>query len=238
MSTLTLVRHAQASFHAEDYDQLSPLGRKQTQLLGEHWVSLGLTWNEIYTGPRSRQRHTAELVGDCYRQAGLAWPEPVMLPEFDEYDLGGILQRLAPDLARQDSEFSELVDRFQRSTENGDRARSFQRMFEFLLLHWLTSAAVTGLESWPAFRDRVRCGLDRIVERPGRGRRVAAFTSGGFIGTAIQLALAAPDRTALEVNWRIRNASVHEFVFTRDRLTLDSFNNVSHLADDELWTYR
>ena len=73
---------------------------------------------------------------------------------------------------------------------------------------------------------------------PAPGRRIVSFTSGGFIGSAAQWALAAPDRTALELNWRIRNGSLTEFVFTRERFTLDSFNAVPHLADSALWTYR
>ena len=67
---------------------------------------------------------------------------------------------------------------------------------------------------------------------------MAVFTSGGFIGSAVQLALAAPDRTALELHWRLRNGSLTEFAFTRERFSLDSFNTVPHLDDPALWSYR
>jgi broad specificity phosphatase PhoE len=77
-----------------------------------------------------------------------------------------------------------------------------------------------------------------MIETPGRGRRIAAFTSGGFIGTAVQSALAAPDRAALELSWRLRNGALTDFVFSADRMTLDSFNVLPHLADSALWTYR
>jgi broad specificity phosphatase PhoE len=95
-----------------------------------------------------------------------------------------------------------------------------------------------GVETWPAFRERVKRGLHHIQDLPGRSRRVAVFTSGGFIGTAVHLALAAPSPTALHLSWRIRNCSLAEFVFTRDRLTLDGFNAVPHLEKPALWTYR
>jgi broad specificity phosphatase PhoE len=84
MSSLTLVRHGQASFFAEDYDQLSALGHAQAGLLGDHWVRRRLGFDEVYVGPRTRQRQTAEAVGERYRQSGLPWPEPVLLPELDE----------------------------------------------------------------------------------------------------------------------------------------------------------
>jgi len=239
MSVLTLVRHSQASFFAADYDRLSELGQTQAGLLGEHWVHRRLHFDEVYTGPRTRQRQTAEVVGGCYQRAGLAWPEAVTLEELDEYDLTGIMQRLAPALAERDPHFRDLKERYQCSEGRDERARSFQRLFEVLMRHWLAAESLgVEMETWPAFRTRVRRGLDHIQGRPGRGRRVVAFTSGGFIGTATHLALAAPDRTALELNWRLRNCSLSEFLFTGDILTLDSFNTVPHLPDSASWTYR
>src|SRR5262245_36259718 len=102
MSSLTLVRHAQASFFAEDYDALSALGYRQGERLGDTWASQQRIIDEVFTGPRQRQRQTATVVAEACRRRGLAFPEPIVLPELDEYDLSGILQRLAPPLARQD----------------------------------------------------------------------------------------------------------------------------------------
>lgn len=240
MSSLTLVRHGQASFFAEDYDKLSPLGEKQAALLGAHWAKRGLAFDEVYHGPRARQRQTAEIVGECYRQAGKPWPEPVLLPELDEYDLAGLVEHLLPDLLGRDPRFGDLVASYRQITGEGEeKVRAFQRMFEALLYHWQTvTHAVEGVELWGSFRERVRRGLDRIRHRPGNGRRVAAFTSGGFIGTAVHLATGSPDPNALELNWRVRNGSLTDFIFTRERLTLDTFNSVPHLEDAEVWTYR
>jgi broad specificity phosphatase PhoE len=239
MSFLTLVRHGQASFFAEEYDKLSAVGEAQAALLGDHWARRGVVFDEVYSGPRARQARTAEIVGERFRQAGLPWPEPVTLAALDEYDLTGLVSKLIPDLMARDPGFSDLVQGYLSSHPETERSRTFQRMFEVLLRHWQTAPhAVEGLESWREFRARVRGGLDSIRSRPGNGRRVAAFTSGGFIGTAVHLALGAPDAAALEVNWRIRNCSLTEFLFNRDRLTLDSVNAVPHLEDSAVWTYR
>ena len=98
--------------------------------------------------------------------------------------------------------------------------------------------AANGFEPWPAFRDRVRGALRGIMKSAGGGSRVAVFTSGGPIGVAVQTALAAPDPTAIELNWRVRNGSVTEFVFSGGRVTLDAYNSIAHLREPELWTYR
>lgn len=238
MSVLTLVRHGQASLFADNYDELSALGREQARLLGEFWVRRLIDFDEVYCGPRARQRQTAEIVGSACTQAGRSWPEPVELAELDEYDLGSLLHTLAPDLARQDAAFAELVENYRRDESGPDRERSFRKVFEALTLHWVTTPdSVAGVEGFPAFRDRVERGLRRVMGKPGSGRRVAVFTSGGVIGTSVRLALGAPDRMALEVNWRVRNCSLTEFVFTAGRFTLDSFNTLQHLEDSALWTY-
>jgi broad specificity phosphatase PhoE len=67
---------------------------------------------------------------------------------------------------------------------------------------------------------------------------VAVFTSGGVIGVTVQNVLNAPEPLALEINWRVRNCSMTEFIFSRDRLSLDSFNTIPHLDDPALRTYR
>jgi broad specificity phosphatase PhoE len=250
MSFLTLVRHAQASFFAADYDRLSERGAEQARILGEYWVRQPLIFSEVYLGPRARHLQTVELVAGCFHRAGLPWPEPVVRPEFDEYDLAGMLHKLLPELARRDAAFAQLAQPLANGVSSPGYARNFQKMFEALTGHWQTLSSsvaaaesrneesLDGFESWPAFRERVQSGLRRIVGQPGNGRRVAVFTSGGFIGTALHLALATSDRTALELNWRIRNCSLTEFVFSGNRLTLDAFNAVPHLENSALWTYR
>ena len=83
MSVLTLVRHGQASFDSDDYDQLSDLGKQQARLLGKHWADQRLCIDRVYTGPRVRQKQTAEFAGNDYQQAGFVWPQPILLQDLD-----------------------------------------------------------------------------------------------------------------------------------------------------------
>ncbi len=239
MSMMTLIRHGQASFFAADYDQLSAIGEEQSRLLGRFWGTHGYRIDEVYTGPRARQKQTAGLIGEAYREAGGDWPDPVELAELDEYDLSGIMEQLAPALVDRDAHFASLVEANQQSIEPRDRLRTFQAMFEHLSLHWQSETKpIAGVESWAEFRQRVDRAIRHIQKIAPQGSRVAVVTSGGFIGTVAQSALAAPDRSALELNWRVRNSSLTELVFNRERLSLDSFNAVPHLPDPKHWTYR
>ncbi len=239
MSTLVLVRHGQANFFGDDYDQLSALGEVQARRLGEFWSSRRVTFDEVYTGTLRRQMRTAELVGEVYTQAGLPWPERVALAELNEYDGDGIIKEFLPALIERDERIKQLAENYQRSDHGPERYKHFQRLFEAVMVEWVQgSVAASAVESWRSFHERVRRGLQQITERGAGGRRIVVFSSGGPISIAVQLAMSAPELMALQLNWRIRNCSLSEIVFTRGRFTLDSFNSVPHLDDPGLWTYR
>jgi broad specificity phosphatase PhoE len=78
---------------------------------------------------------------------------------------------------------------------------------------------------------------DAIIQEPA-SRRVAAFTSGGPIGACVQAVMQAPLSMAMEINWRVRNTSITEILYSRDRISLDTFNGVPHLTDAALLTFR
>ena len=238
MSMLTVVRHGQASFDSDDYDQLSELGKQQARQLGKFWADQQLSVDVVYAGPRVRQQQTAELTGISYCLAGFHWPQTVMLQDLDEYDLHGLFQCFAPRLAAQNSEFARLQEDYRNSVGREDRLRDFQKMFECLLHHWQIADTTDDVESWPAFRERVARVVRLVQEQSEHKSRAVVFTSGGFIGAVLQQALNVSNQTALELNWRIRNCSLTEFVFTQGRFSLDSFNMIPHLSDPAMWTYR
>jgi broad specificity phosphatase PhoE len=64
------------------------------------------------------------------------------------------------------------------------------------------------------------------------------FTSGGPISVLVQEAIGAAERCFLEVNWRVKNCSLTEFTFSRERISLDSFNSVPHLERAGMRTFR
>ena len=62
MANLLVIRHGQASFGAENYDQLSPLGQRQADLTGEFLAQMGVKFSAAYSGDLSRQRETGQRV--------------------------------------------------------------------------------------------------------------------------------------------------------------------------------
>lgn len=239
MGQLTLIRHGQARAFEQESDRLTELGELQARKLGEYWLRQNVSFDEVYCGTLVRHCQTAEIVRDCFVAAGRPWPAVQKLASLNEYDATGLWQRLAPALAESNAEFRNLHDAFQQHRLTPERNRYFQKMFEAVTACWLRGELeVEEVETWAIFRERVRNALKHIIAREGSGRRVAVFTSGGVIGLTVQSALQAPEMQALQINWRIRNCSLTEFTFSRDRLSLDTFNALPHLDNSEWWTYR
>jgi broad specificity phosphatase PhoE len=225
MSSLTLVRHGQATAFQRDAGRLTPKGETQARKLAGFWLRHGVAFDEVHSGTLTRQVQTERLVAECFREAGVPWPEPSRDAAWNEYDAGGVLAAAA-------APFEPVVP------SKPDEYRRFQLMFEAAMLQWLNSSAPSdSIELFAAFRDRVSGAIRRVMAGPS-GRRVAVFTSGGPIGFTVNFAIRGPDRSFLELNWRVRNCSLTGFVFSQDRLTLDFFNQVSHLDEAELHTFR
>jgi broad specificity phosphatase PhoE len=202
MSTLVLVRHAQATIFEEDSDRLSAVGEQQAIALGEFWKARNIRFDEVYTGSLRRHTHTAELAG---------FTQFERRPEFNEYDANGILGE-----GRRDVKDN----------------RDLQKLFDEMMPQWIAGTLeAPGLETWQAFRERVELGFRGILEADHRSRRVVVFTSGGPIGVAVQTVVGAKEPMAMELNWRIRNCSLTELIFTRARVSLDVFNATPHLEE-------
>jgi len=118
------------------------------------------------------------------------------------------------------------------------RAKSIARLFEAALLLWVRGQVTApGVEPWLEFRARIRKVL-ALVRSEARGQSIAVFTAAGVLAAAMQFALSADDETALSLAFRVRNSSVSEFVFSKDRFSLVSFNETPHLEDAALLTVR
>lgn len=72
MATIYLVRHGQASFGKENYDQLSSTGWEQGRVLGR-WLAGKVEPAAIFGGDLERHRETVEAIATGYgKTAGYA----------------------------------------------------------------------------------------------------------------------------------------------------------------------
>jgi broad specificity phosphatase PhoE len=239
VSRVFLARHGQASFLQPDYDKLSAVGEAQARQLGEYWAHRKVGFQRVGVGPRIRQTETARLVGEAYRKSGVHFPEPVMMPEFDEYQGDAVLAKSLPNLLESDKKIQALHAAFQNSSNTKELHGNFQKLFAKIIGDWVNGdLIVPGVETWAEFCARVDSGISRFISQSNPGEQSVIFTSGGPIGVAMQRALDLSVMNTLQVTWMSRNCSYSDFIFSGDRFTLSSFNAFPHLDDSSMLTYR
>jgi broad specificity phosphatase PhoE len=227
VTELIVVRHGQASYGAADYDVLSPLGHRQSALLGE-WLAKHAhePFDLIVHGAMVRHRDTLSGITGALAAAGHALPDPIELPGLNEFDHRAVIGAYAK--ARPN-------DAAVLAAEHG-RAQDLRAVYAFLrggLTAWAAGELDSAVpESWSAFRNRIAGAVDELAAACNGRRRALVVTSGGVMSQLAQLALDVPSRRAVELNLTIRNSAVCEFHLSQGQLSLMSWNTLPHLAHD------
>jgi broad specificity phosphatase PhoE len=238
MSDLYVVRHGQASFLSDDYDQLSELGVRQAMALGERWLDMGVRPDRVLSGSLRRQRDTASAIARVFAERDVPWPDTHVHEGLNEYPAEEIVAGLAPEF-RKDPTFRHLEEAWVAAESRADKYRTFHRMLHAILERWIAGEYDTdGLCSWPEFSNGVSEALNIVTTKNTKKQSVVMFTSGGVVGTIVRHVLDAPAQQALNIHWRVFNAGVTRLVFSPGRITLDGFNDVAHLDDPAQLTYR
>ncbi len=194
-----------------------------------------MVFDEIITGPRERQMETARIVVETCGNL----PEPRMVPDFDEMHAEELLRSKLPELTLKHESLRALISDLSGVGDRAAALKGFQRVFEQVMGMWIRGEIdAPEIESWQAFCARVAAGLGNLREADQRGRRIAAFTSGGTIAAAMKTALDLSDEKMLDLAGVVHNASITELAFTRTRLTPLSFNALPHITDRALVTSR
>ncbi|WP_298931163.1 histidine phosphatase family protein [uncultured Ramlibacter sp.] len=211
MGTLYLVRHGQASFGAEDYDNLSELGHKQSVRLGEYFANKGIAFDGLIAGTLRRHKQTLAgiLQGMNITGEHLSWDG------LNEYDSEALIATVHPHKLEKPS--------------SPEMYRHHFRLLRDGLTQWMAGVvSPRGMPSYSDFSAGVAGALDHVRAKH-HGQNVLIVSSGGPISTAVGQVLGTSAETTIELNLRIRNSSVTEFAFTPKRHMLVSYNAVPHL---------
>ena len=210
MGTLYLVRHGQASFGADDYDVLSPLGQRQSVRLGEYFSAKGVQFEAALTGTLNRQIQT--FAGIC---EGLGAPlAAVQWPGLNEYDSAAVIAASHPGtLGKADT--PELYKHHFRLLKAG-------------LAQWMAGdCSPAGMPNHTSFVAGINSALAHVAGHYTGD--VLLVSSGGPIAMAVGHLLNASAGATIEMNMRIRNTSVTEFAFNPKGHRLLTYNTLPHL---------
>jgi broad specificity phosphatase PhoE len=221
MASIYLIRHGQASFGSDNYDRLSELGCRQASMLGAYFKSTGVAFDAAYSGDLERQRKTAALV---LKEQGRAVSHHID-PRFNEIDNDQQMQHLLQPAVADRPDLQDLL-------ANGLRAsKDYQKVLEAVFSLWVSPGFEhPELQSWQAYSSAARAALQAVMAEQGSGKTVAVFTSGGTIATLVAGVLGLASDKVYAFYEPLLNCSVSHLIYSRDRISLSSFNDTSALS--------
>ena len=235
MANLLIIRHGQASFGSDNYDQLSTLGQHQADLTGEFLSQSGVQLSAAFSGDLSRQRETGERILAQLDDA----PSLVIDPRFNEVQTDEQVAVMTPLLCEQDPRFAALM-----ADMNKD-SKSFQKIIETVFNYWVSpNCQVAGIQSWQDYSAGVVSAFEAARASAESGSTSAIFTSGGTIATLVGHVLGLSADRVYEFYEPVFNCSITRLIFNSRKCSLSTFNDVSHLQlmgaqrGERLVTYR
>lgn len=220
MATIYIVRHGQASFGAENYDQLSDLGRRQAVVVGEYFRDTGIGFDAVYSGDLSRQRETARLVI-------ASQPSEVphhIDPRFNEIQNDEQLKYLVPDVVKAHPGVKALVDKGLKSSKD------YQKVIDAVFNYWVSPACNdTRIQSWAEFSGNARQAVADVMQQQGGGKTIGIFTSGGTLATIVAQVLGLGGEGTYQLYEPVFNCSVTQLFYSRGKISLSYFNDCSFL---------
>ena len=221
MGTLYLVRHGQASLGADDYDNLSELGQRQSLRLGQYFAAKGLQFESVLIGGLKRHAQTWGHIQIGMTGSDTLAPAltPSIWPGLNEYDSDALIASVHP---------APLAKPF-----TPEAYRAHFRMLREGLRQWANGAIVPkDMPSYADFVQGICAALDHVrIQHCGN---VLLVSSGGPIATAVAQLLGASPEAFIELNMRLRNTAVSEFAFNPKRHSLLTFNTLPHLDAPQL----
>ena len=229
MGRILYIRHGQASLFSDNYDQLSPLGKKQAVAVGQFLAKENITIDALYSGPLHRHHQTIEGILEGMKSS-IPYEELEGLREHQGYT---ILKKLLPELAQQDEQIKELVNRPWES--KSDQIKHHIRIYEHFSLRWANGEfdhMINGsFQPWKIFEENASDAYANICKESASGKTTLVVTSGGPKAVACGRALDLSLEKIMHASWVIYNCSISEFLTGDNRYTLSSFNNISFLED-------
>lgn len=232
MSVIYLFRHGQASFGADNYDQLSEVGKQQSSLLGDYLKREAIHFDQVFAGTLRRQVETYQYARIDFVQL----PDLQSITQLNEHQGPEVQQLHFQEAIKQDSTLSQLVN--QHGMNHALVKKEVIKLLFRLNIRWAIGELDSGeYEDFMAFRKRISEVVELLKPEFEKNQTIGIFTSGGVIATMLGIALNLDSQTIMETNWQIRNASITEIHYAKNRMYLRTFNTIPHLSDKKLITY-
>ncbi|MEE4244485.1 MAG: histidine phosphatase family protein [Kangiellaceae bacterium] len=224
MTSIYFIRHGQASFSSDNYDQLSDLGFEQARHLGLSLASR-VSPLKVFAGTMLRHKQTADSALESL--ADLDCSAINYDSVWNEFDHQNVIAGLDQSWAKP-SEFRKFII----ASDNPERV--FIETFDKAVRRWVNGQYDDDYnESWTDFKTRVLTAFEHLVDSTEPNSDVVVFTSGGVISCIAQQLLDIADENLLSMNRNLVNCGITKIKLTRFGNQLATLNDHSHFDNND-----
>ncbi|NUG51100.1 histidine phosphatase family protein [Acinetobacter lactucae] len=221
MALITFVRHGQASWGTDNYDQLSIKGTEQARVLGKVFDDQAKSFDIAWRGEMVRHYETAQHCLSEMHSSLVAIPHTGL----NEFDHEQILLNLDK---KKYANKSEIIQFIKNSTHP---TKTMGDMFAEAVYRWQSGEYDTDYtETWKQFQNRCVGAFTDIVNS-SKGKNVVVFSSGGVISVIIQSLLGLSDRATFGLNWSLVNCGITQILSDTKRHSILSMNEHQHFRE-------
>ena len=209
MTEIYFVRHGQASFGAENYDKLSTIGHKQSELLGLHLKKTSLKFDKIICGKMKRHQETLAEINKNLKLKNIIFDD--RLNELNYQSL-------------------EKAYHTKYKTLPPTISIEFRDFHQNLITSWASKKLEDLEESYLDFNNRVNCAVDGHAENT---KRLLVISSGGPTSVLVTRALSLNYAGTADILNFTLNSSYSVFSKLNNAFTLLQYNCTPHLDIEE-----
>jgi broad specificity phosphatase PhoE len=233
MGKIYLIRHGQASFLEEDYDNLSNKGNKQSEALGRYFLTNKIHFDKIYIGNLKRHKQTFEGFSIPFSNNGTKLPKPLYLNQLNEHQALEAFKLAYSDFILENKTAKTLYEEIKNKPDL--QQRNYLQIFGLFFNEFVSGKyPLNGhpIQSWSDFRIATKKGISIILANMNKGETVGIFTSGGTKSSIIGDSLGLRDEKISELNMAIRNTSFSQLIYAKNKLHILSINEIPHLKKE------
>lgn len=199
---------------------MSEKGVKQSISLGKKLKKRNLIFDNVVVGPLKRHIQTFNGINEGY---GQDLGNPLVIDEFSENQLMEIAQYFIPKMLNTKKNIKELMSEI----PFWKRKKTFLKYFNIIAQQWINdelNLSDKNFESYKSFQNRVKIAKDKVAEIMKEDSKTMVVSSGGTITGIYAECHPLSAEEIMQLNFKIKNASISLFTKQNDTFTLKTFN--------------
>ncbi|MCB1142510.1 MAG: phosphoglycerate mutase family protein [Leptospiraceae bacterium] len=237
---IVFIRHGKASFGEDNYDELSTIGKKQSEKLSDYLIQKYRKSVLICTGSLIRHKQTMFPYLDKLSMVDEEDFENISFVETDDLNefSPDLFEKIVSKLTVEDKPIQKIYKKYSEINEKNSILKHtyFFKLMERCILEWKNGFTPYGEESFFDFKERVVHFADYLNSLRGDKKSVLVFTSATPISILLSYFLKINEENELFWIPSLWNSSISTILKKGRVYYPGEINTIPHLFDKQLRT--